>query len=830
MGMKGLFRVVGGGQVRSVPAASSEGIKLTPTEKQDFMRRAEALRNAFNNTNSFDEKVGAIENAFKGEGYLAHPKFQELIATLIADTQLSDYANTRTKVDSLVANGSNIILGVFKIKSEKRDSSSGEAELVEVPSFEALSFDKIDQNGQRLARRFHSNAVLLTDVTTTAGLANVFKDATIFPEHCLSKNKGGKDSSAYYILNRFKDRTRAYTFAVLDNHVDASAFPVLRKFKRDENALIGAAANWLGLGHEHYHREGLVPGVPTDNKNIDQLLNEELQKFREANPSDTRSDVEIKDRMRANHAQATKLKRQRETAAFDELGADLNAIIAWYSDAVRNDHADGQEKAKLTAETILAERLFRYGVQYSPNKDFDSITSLMLFNFLLHKEAICISRDGHLSMQDDQIVIRALKEFKSEIDRIEREVSINYDLSNADQLKSAKAHIQRFVREWALYHERDNDNLMQKVRDGSFDYKSDYTVHPFHTQAKRKSVDPGLRRMGMQPEAAHLYGPVISESTVSFANLLQDKHTLDVYGDKLKDKSDKDFYRFIKDLPDGVEYAPGDALLKSITQGAPTNISDFRDLIDKLQKGYTLDGDEQHELASLLHKKYCLKSGLKTYDDRFLSRLWKIIRAKYNFCSDSECGPETIRFLRELQRSQNNNRWLVTVGGAACAALLLLATASNCRSSAESNLVAVSVVKDAGSGHVAVPRRVEERPNVSNSLHQAQPVRLSIAQQTISADDWKNLNQTTSLPIPDKHKDIEPSIRRILLKIKAGNHIPNENLQDIRYCVRSDGFISDGSVVINGLLEKPLINISSGVVAKDEFTVKSQLPKSKAGR
>ena len=108
------------------------------------------------------------------------------------------------------------------------------------------------------------------------------------------------------------------------------------------------------------------------------------------------------------------MKSIKELAGLEELRVDLCSIITCLDDTQFS-----KDQASFVYQFILAERLLRYAIEGVPKITYDSISSKILFNFLLQHKAIYV-KDSQLYLTN--IVSDCLRELLYNINAIEDQI------------------------------------------------------------------------------------------------------------------------------------------------------------------------------------------------------------------------------------------------------------------------------------------------------------------------------------------------------------------------------------------------------------------------
>ncbi len=171
----------------------------------------------------------------------------------------------------------------------------------------------------------------------------------------------------YYFINRFLERYSNFTRPLLLDKIDGDVFTPL--LKASSNELNICANIWVSL-HEYFHSNSVLP--------LPQYLSH---------------------------------KASKEAEAFEELRVDLNVLSELPK--IPTIPRNFLEKVR---GYILAERLFHYASNYNPNKDYDAISSQMLFECLKVKGGLQIFKDRVLV---NETVWQKIDELKDQFNQIE---------------------------------------------------------------------------------------------------------------------------------------------------------------------------------------------------------------------------------------------------------------------------------------------------------------------------------------------------------------------------------------------------------------------------
>lgn len=194
----------------------------------------------------------------------------------------------------------------------------------------------------------------------------------IFPENFTDAGVIPIEAKSFYFIDKFTKRCREKTIPFVRSQTTLGSLRLLKAATDEEIGEV--AALWVHL-HEHFHRQGILP--------LPQALN---------------------------------LKSSRSTAGLEELRVDLLSMLACSSEVVRQSC-----NAALLEEFILAERLFRYGMERCPNTDYDSRGAHIFYRYL--------ERNGAISEYNDLIDVdlvrfrQLARDLSRDIERLETEVA-----------------------------------------------------------------------------------------------------------------------------------------------------------------------------------------------------------------------------------------------------------------------------------------------------------------------------------------------------------------------------------------------------------------------
>lgn len=239
------------------------------------------------------------------------------------------------------------------------------------------------------------------------------------------------DWDVLFFVDRFRLRTETYSWPLLERGLAESTFANLRSLcVRDPGDLSERlCSDWLGP-HERNHKSGSIPFTKT--------ADDDFRLF----------------------------KNKRPSSAFEEMRADVNAILELHS----NISDDGYEQC--VGEFIALERLFRYPVQhlvekntFEPSKrlDYDSIGSQLLARFLTNA--------GYLEIINSRVSLKAdylqgLAEYAALAEKIQQEALEIADATDGDEEKkkgAGRVHISNFVRNAAGYDTTTKDFVVDPL-------------------------------------------------------------------------------------------------------------------------------------------------------------------------------------------------------------------------------------------------------------------------------------------------------------------------------------------------------------------------------
>ncbi|MGE0172459.1 MAG: DUF6421 family protein [Oligoflexales bacterium] len=217
----------------------------------------------------------------------------------------------------------------------------------------------------------------------------------IFPENFADAGVIPMDARSFYFIDKFVDRCRRITIPFVKNKTTINSLRSL-KTATDEQ-LKEVASLWVFL-HEHFHRQGALP-LP----------------------------------------QALTLKSSKSTAGLEELRVDLLAMLACRSEIVRKNC-----NATLLEEFVLAERLFRYGIERCPNADYDSRGAHVFYRYL-EKNGLVLDQDALLDV--DMVRFRRLAR------RLSHDIQMLEEQTVSLPFVKAKARLSGYVKNVARFDE-----------------------------------------------------------------------------------------------------------------------------------------------------------------------------------------------------------------------------------------------------------------------------------------------------------------------------------------------------------------------------------------
>lgn len=264
------------------------------------------------------------------------------------------------------------------------------------------------------------------------------RSVVIFPEDWrfpISKSISELNSwDVLFFVDRFQLRTETYSWPLLERCLTDSTFANLRAMlvKSPEDLAERLCSDWLGP-HERCHRTGSIPFTLTSN-----------------------DDFRI-------------FKANRPAGAFEEMRADVNAILELHA----NVSANGYERC--VGEFIALERLFRYPVQHliekrtfdlSKRLDYDSIGSQLLVQIL--------KRGGYLEIVERKVALspdylQGLSEYAILAEKVQVEACHIADCTDGDELMKKGAgrdFISKFVKETAGYDAKIGDFRLDSLFEG----------------------------------------------------------------------------------------------------------------------------------------------------------------------------------------------------------------------------------------------------------------------------------------------------------------------------------------------------------------------------
>lgn len=238
--------------------------------------------------------------------------------------------------------------------------------------FEFFEYRKLSALPE-IEEKFSSIAMPVSILRSSAGLLPG-RTVALFPENWVNKNSSvfSKADRVYYFINKFVSRYFNITKFLLETCCKAGTFDALKSASREEIEI--ACCNWVTI-HEHFHRQGRLP----------------LPEF-------------------------LALKSSRSSAAIEELRVDVVAMLA-----LPSLKSESSRILQISREFILAERLLRYAVEASPDRDYDAIGTQVLFQFLQATGGVSVehgllrihgdiwSRVEHLSRMITELEMKAEK-------------------------------------------------------------------------------------------------------------------------------------------------------------------------------------------------------------------------------------------------------------------------------------------------------------------------------------------------------------------------------------------------------------------------------------
>jgi hypothetical protein len=266
--------------------------------------------------------------------------------------------------------------------SDTRDFVFAKKEPIVISFFRApynthLSLDafvyNIEKPDQHFVDKFKfSMATSINIECCTEGFDQYPTCVALFPENFRALRPFAEQFSVFYFLNVFMRRFEEYGRPVLEQYISDKAFWRLKRLSKAD--LLKSFATWHYL-HEYFHSTGDLP------------LAENL-----------------------------KVKSTKNTSAIEESRVDVLSVLECMESA-RNGYYD----AYFYAELILFERLLRYATHSDPVANYDSRSSLILFNFLEQNKAIRVDEAFRLSLERSNLR-NMLMTYIDEIARIESEI------------------------------------------------------------------------------------------------------------------------------------------------------------------------------------------------------------------------------------------------------------------------------------------------------------------------------------------------------------------------------------------------------------------------
>ncbi len=591
---------------------SQDYIKLSPEACRKFIKQMEPVATEFNKLDEkdFAGKAAVLEKHFqKMSLYSTNKAFKELTDQLIIDTRNGGFYDASRKLsDDLLRNknASNILVGIFK--------SSYLAGFEKKPVLAALTYDRQDYEFI-LDRDAPSNAVALENTYGTQlwefdgpdekkAKKDRLNKVALFSEFWPSKEPAPADAVACYLMDRFAERTVKYIRPLMKYCIHSDSFSALRNCLNEKDKGISTLTKTSFMwpnNHEHKHGISWLPRNHRPENKIPQT------------PA------------AINNAKfGFDLAGTREGAAKEEGRADVEVLV----DLFNSKFTANLYNVPLVRDLMLMERLVGYPMQKHPNKGFDSISSHMYMNFLFDQEAVYFV-DGRLAIDQERIK-EALKNFKDQFTNLESEISRTLDLSQPDDMKAAHNKLKHFVRSLACKHEEDDSPVWKKInkigvapKDGGFDYKTDYPMHPFYTYAlsARTTADKEVWNVALKK--------------------LVDKNDFAVYGDqKPPVKSIEDLVNYLRDPKiDDRTLTSGDKFLRLLVSGDIEMIDSLDSKLIHLA-GRSRDPGEDEDLNHIILEeipKIMRKHGedfpIKAVQGgRFLSRVKKVLAYKIDQC------------------------------------------------------------------------------------------------------------------------------------------------------------------------------------------------------
>jgi hypothetical protein len=266
--------------------------------------------------------------------------------------------------------------------SDTRDYVFAKKEPIVISFFKApynthLSLDafvyNIEKPDAHFVLKFKSSMATSINIEScTEGFDQYPTCVALFPENFRALRPFAEQFSVFYFLNVFIRRFEEYGRPVLEQYISDKAFWRLKRLSKAD--LLRSFSTWHYL-HEYFHSTGDLP------------LAENL-----------------------------KVKSTKNTSAIEESRVDVLSVLECMESA-RNGYYD----AYFYAELILFERLLRYATHSDPVANYDSRSSLILFNFLEQNQAIRVDEAFRLSLERSNLR-NMLMTYIEEIARIEGEI------------------------------------------------------------------------------------------------------------------------------------------------------------------------------------------------------------------------------------------------------------------------------------------------------------------------------------------------------------------------------------------------------------------------
>ncbi len=309
-------------------------------------------------------------------GYREHP----VVRAFVEDVERS----ARQPIDcgatraALRQRDADLVLGFFHVP------------YTEELGLDAFAYERVLPD-ERLARRYPSPAVRAVSTRfATAGFRAPLCVA-LFPEGFMAREAIVADDAVFYFMDRFVERFWRVTSPVLHRLACPDTLVGLKSISPSE--VLVAAATWVHL-HEHFHRQGFLP------------LPDYLH-----------------------------VKQTRSAAGLEEVRVDVLTIIACLQEAAR-----GLPGARTVADLVLAERLFRYPFQATPQSNYDARGVQVLFSFLERRGVLEVRGEQlHLHMED---LVPALKELVIAINHLEQRIRAT---ASGEALQRRQQFIQRLA-------------------------------------------------------------------------------------------------------------------------------------------------------------------------------------------------------------------------------------------------------------------------------------------------------------------------------------------------------------------------------------------------